>query len=388
MSDLAAAAAALGAPEELVERSATARAVAMGTTVTDVLSAWAGGAAPVAAAAAPSPPEPAAPVAQQAAEQVAEPVAAIESPVAIQAPVAVMVETPIEEDPIDPVPLSTRIATAGRFGVRAGLLAGLVTALFSSQWLLPRASVVGESGAFEAAIEVTPNWVIVGSVLMGIAFGLAIAGITRSLTSLRDPAMRLTSPAAVTGLVGGVSGAVLGAGLGAVVLGSGQASALNPEVTVIPVAAALAWTVLGWMAAGWLIAAATQMFGVPAGVDSEAAEETSVIRRRLVSGFGIPVVAAATIATFVLPLAWVFIQFPGFAPLVGVFVAAAIVGFAGLAASRPGMRITTGEFFVAFAGIAVVVLILVSVLLVQGGGHGEAGEEPLDEASFATSLIS
>ena len=70
MSDLlAAAAAALGAPEHLVERSAAARADAEGLAVEDLLAAWAGGApAPAGAAASgaapkaePAPPPPAAP---------------------------------------------------------------------------------------------------------------------------------------------------------------------------------------------------------------------------------------------------------------------------------------------------------------------------------------
>ncbi len=43
MSDLAAAAAALGVPEAIVRRSAEARAKATGATVDDVLTAWAGG---------------------------------------------------------------------------------------------------------------------------------------------------------------------------------------------------------------------------------------------------------------------------------------------------------------------------------------------------------
>ncbi|HEX5671809.1 MAG TPA: hypothetical protein VFY46_03710, partial [Acidimicrobiia bacterium] len=43
MSDLAAAAAALGVPEAIVRRSAEARAKATGATVDEVLTAWAGG---------------------------------------------------------------------------------------------------------------------------------------------------------------------------------------------------------------------------------------------------------------------------------------------------------------------------------------------------------
>jgi cytochrome c oxidase cbb3-type subunit II len=58
MSDLAAAAAALGLPEALVERSAAARAAETGASVDDILAEWAGGApAPVAEPAEAPPPE-------------------------------------------------------------------------------------------------------------------------------------------------------------------------------------------------------------------------------------------------------------------------------------------------------------------------------------------
>jgi hypothetical protein len=50
MSDLAAAAAAIGAPEELVQRSAEARAAATGSSVDEIIAAWAGGGSAPAAA--------------------------------------------------------------------------------------------------------------------------------------------------------------------------------------------------------------------------------------------------------------------------------------------------------------------------------------------------
>ena len=56
MSDLAAAAEAMGTPEELVERSAEARAAAIGSTTEAILTAWADSSAPAAAPAAEAPP--------------------------------------------------------------------------------------------------------------------------------------------------------------------------------------------------------------------------------------------------------------------------------------------------------------------------------------------
>lgn len=67
MSDLSAAAAALGVPEPIVQRSAAARAAATGTSVEEVLAAWAGGAPPAAPPAEEKPAGPAA--AETAAEE-------------------------------------------------------------------------------------------------------------------------------------------------------------------------------------------------------------------------------------------------------------------------------------------------------------------------------
>ena len=179
---------------------------------------------------------------------------------------------------------------------------------------------------------------------------------------------------------------MVGALLGSIVVGAGSPSEVDPTIQVVPVFAGLLWLLAGWMAGGWAIAALVQSIGVPAGVHDHESEETDVVRKRLVSGFAIPAIAAVSIATFVIPLAWIFIQFPGFAPLLAVIVAVGILAFASLSASRPGMRISTGEFAAAAAGVGVVLLILVSVLLVQGVGHGDESHEGEETATEDTSV--
>lgn len=89
MSDLlAAAAAALGTPEAIVQRSAQARAEATGSSVDEILAAWAGGEA----APAPSPPVEAPPPAEPAATAEPEP-AAPPAPPVIEVPSAAL--TPV-----------------------------------------------------------------------------------------------------------------------------------------------------------------------------------------------------------------------------------------------------------------------------------------------------
>ncbi|MDH3518458.1 MAG: hypothetical protein OEM66_05995, partial [Acidimicrobiia bacterium] len=151
MSDLLAAAAeALSAPAELVKRSAAARAQALGSTVDDVLASWTGG-APAAVVAAPTP----APVVSTEAVPVAEPAPA---PVAVleaepERPVPV-VAAPAELLPVvEPVSLAERVKAGAKSGAIVGGLMALISILFSIQWMLPRASVIGADGDFAPAVE-------------------------------------------------------------------------------------------------------------------------------------------------------------------------------------------------------------------------------------------
>jgi cytoskeletal protein RodZ len=66
----------------------------------------------------------------------------------------------------------------------------------------------------------------------------------------------------------------------------------------------------------------------------------------------------------------------GGAAVLAVFAAAAILGVAAMSASRPTMRVTFGEFLVAVAGIATVVLIIFAVIQTQAG---PPQEEPAAE---------
>ncbi|MCJ7726209.1 MAG: cytochrome c [Acidimicrobiia bacterium] len=101
MSDqLAAVAAALGAPPEIVMRSAQARAKADGTTAEAVLAAWSGGeAVPAAAAPAPAAQPVPAPAAEPAVAETATP-----APIATPAPAAAPEPAPAAETEPEPEP--------------------------------------------------------------------------------------------------------------------------------------------------------------------------------------------------------------------------------------------------------------------------------------------
>ena len=101
---LEAAAQVVGAPPELVQRSAEARADADGVPVEEVLAAWAGGGAvPASAPAAPSPPAPVAPSPPAPVAPSPAPVAASPAPAAVPSPTPVPVAPAAPPSPALPV---------------------------------------------------------------------------------------------------------------------------------------------------------------------------------------------------------------------------------------------------------------------------------------------
>ncbi len=372
---LAAAASTMDVPEALVKRSAEARSKSTGASIDEILQAWAGGGPAPVGSSSPTPPEPqtavatepSAPVVSESAEETA-PAAQSVPPVA---PVAVALMDEPAEEPVDAAPLRERVRVGGRIGMGFGVVAAVFVMVFSAQWLLPRAGVApSETGDVVFAFSVAAGSLLLGSGLIGIALGVAGAAFIRAVTGWKSPGMRLVSSTTSSLVVGAVAGLVTGIVVASVVAGSGVEDTLDPTVTVVPMLAALVWTLFGWVAGGWMIGALVHALGVPDGLDEAEKTEGTVVQRRLSAAFGLPVVAAVSIALIVLPAAWVFIQFPGWAPVIAIFISGAIIAFAFLAAARPGMRITAGEFLVAAAGVGVVVLILASVLFTQGaGGH-------------------
>lgn len=126
MSDLAAAAGAMNTPEDLVKRSAAARAAATGSTAEEVLAAWAGG-APAPAG------EPSQPAPEPAPEPEPEPEPATAPPT--EAPAAPEPEDTIAQQPVTAMaqPPATPPVLTGRtehpFALMAGAIGLLAIAL-------------------------------------------------------------------------------------------------------------------------------------------------------------------------------------------------------------------------------------------------------------------
>jgi len=373
-------AAALNAPESLIRRSAAARATANGTTIDDVLAAWAGG-APVAVStpAAASEPGPE-PVATEPAPT-PEPVAAAS---VIVAPSQVVVAVEPEPEPVEllePVPLSKRIRSATRVGAWTGLVLGLTGFLIATTWWAENATVTGE-GPYTPVIQANSTSVIIGVALVSIVFGAIAAGLSRASAAWANPGMQLRNSPASTGWLGALIGLLLGIGAAAL-LTSGFGTPVEGVEGMIhlPVLPTLAVTLLGGAVLGGITAAATQVVAVPVAVAGDA-DEIAEVKGRLGGALTIPALGLLILVLLVLPFAWALIESShltsGGAAVVAIVTALGILGFASLAGTRPNVKISLGEAMIALVGIATVLLIVFAVLLARSSGEeqeNQAGEE-------------
>jgi hypothetical protein len=395
---LEAASTALGTPRELVQRSAAARAAANGTSVDDILAAWAGDEPPPPPAAAEPEAETPAPEPQPEQEPEPEPEQEPEAaPEPVVAPAAVIEEAPqppaepaIEYEPepvLEPVPLATRVKTAVRIGAWTGAALGVVGFLVSSAFWAPNTTALPDSGP---VVQISPNSVILAIALVSVVFGAIVAGMSRAATAWTNPAMQLSSSRAATAWIGAALGLILGVVGGAMLNGFGTpVEGSDPALIQLPVLSTLFVMIIGGAILGALTALVPQLLGVPVAVDDDDAEEVQTVKSRLRSAVSIPVAGLLLLVLLVLPFAFALIESNHFAPGVGgaivaIIAAGGVLGFSALAGSRPEMRISFGDLMVAVIGIGVVLLIIISVLFAtQSDDHAE---EPAQEEAAVVSL--
>lgn len=410
MSDLLTAASeAMNVPEPLVERSARARAEETGASYEDILTAWAGGEAVAASAPEAAETSPADESEPEVTETPSEPAAPVQptvptatQPTAPARPAAAMVAAPVTvetEEEIEPLPLADRVRIAGKIGAWTGVALGLVGLVVASTWLLSAASVAGEEGAFVPAVEVTTSRVLIGVALFSVVFGVVVAALSRTAAEWTDPGARLEGRSGVTVGLGAILGLVLGAAAGAVMVSAFAEPVEGAQgVAIMRIIPSAIVVLVGGAVLGFATAALVQLVGVPSGVDEESAEEIQEVRSRLSAAVSIPLGAVLILGILVLPLGLTFIRSNEFAAggaaVLAILAAAGILGFATLSASRPTMRISFGEFLVAAAGIATVVLIIFAVFSSraepeeEGEGETATEEEVGDEGSTETTVPS
>lgn len=385
MSDVQTAGATMGIPPDLVQRSAAARAAADGTSVDEILAAWAGDAPPPAPAqtaeseAAPAEQEQESePRVEEETEPAAAAVAVIEEP-EIAAPPTEPEFEPEAEEELQPVPLAVRLKTAVRVGAWTGAALGVIGFLVASAFWAPNATVLPDSAP---VVQVAPTGMLIGVGVVSIFFGAVVAGVSRAAAAWANPAMQLSSSKAGTVWLGSAIGLVLGVVAGATLSGFGTpVEGSDPAIVQLPVLSTLFVMVIGGAILGAATALVPQLLGVPVAVDENDAEEVETVKARLGNAIGIPVAGLAILVFLVLPFGFTLIESNHLAPGVGgavvaIITAGGILGFAALAGSRPEMRISLGDLVVAIIGIGVVLIIIISVLFAaQSGDHSdEQGE--------------
>jgi hypothetical protein len=394
---LTAAADALNVPETLVQRSAAARATANGTSLDDVLSAWAGGAPAAGAAPAPAPAstEEAAPpsdesVSEPAPSPAAEPQPAAEpelAPAAAPAAAAVAAE-PEPEILLESVPLRRRVRTAMRVGAWTGAGLGLIGFVVASNWWAATSTVTGEE-SFIPVIQVDSNGVIIGAALISVVFGAVIASLSRAAASWASPGMQLSNSPSSTAWIGALIGILLGVIAGAVLTGMGIPVEGVEGVVQLPVLATIGVMAIGGAILGGLTATVTQAIGVPVAVPEGSGEEIESVRRRLGSAFGIPLTGLLLLLLLVLPFAWVLIESnhlaEGGAAIIGILAAVGILGFASLAGTKPNIKLSFGEVMVAVIGIGTILVLILAVMFARS--PDEESEEPAAEPEAAITLV-
>ncbi|HUG08858.1 MAG TPA: hypothetical protein VMP13_08195 [Acidimicrobiia bacterium] len=380
MSDVQTAGAAMGIPPDLVQRSAAARAEADGTSIDDVLAAWAGDAPPPAPSAPPED-EPTAdaeaqpePEAETEEEPAAEAVAVIDEPESDPSRPEVEYE-PEPEEELEPVPLGVRLKTAVRVGAWTGAALGVVGFLAASAFWAPNATALPEAGP---VVQVGPTGLLIGVVLVSLAFGAIVAGVSRAATGWANPAMQLSGSNAGTVWLGAAVGVVLGVVAGTMLSGFGTpVEGSDPPLVQLPVLPTLFVMVIGGAILGAATALVPQLLGVPVALDDEDSEEVDTVKTRLGNAIGIPLAGVILLVMLVLPFGFTLIESNHLAPGVGgavvaIIAAGGILGFAALAGSRPEMKISFGDLMVAVIGIGVVLIIIISVLFaLQSDDDGE-----------------
>ena len=395
MSDLSQALSeSMNVPEELVMRSARARAEASGSSVDDVLAAWSGGGA-VAAAPAPVAAQAAAPAAaaEPAPTMEAAPVEAVETSGFETAVSAVAVAVPaVIEEPIVSVSIRDRMTFAIKFGAAIGFLFGVFAAVVSTRFVLTRIIPVFEDELLVARFVAEPADVALYLAVITAVFGAVLARGAAQVPAWFDRGQTIRSSLRSLTVVGAAVGAVTGLIGSGVLMGMGESiePILETDVALVamaPVASSVALVAL-MVVLGGVIAAGVQLLALPAGLTESEEEESDVIRHRLVTSYLMPVMVIVAIAAFVLPFAWLLVTFHASAPLIAMVAASGILGFAALAASRPNGTITGGEFVIAALGIGTVLLFIALVTNATSGEGGHEGEADHSEEAAVVRMVS
>jgi len=351
-----------GVPQELVSRSAQARAEASGVDVNNILSSWSSGEAVDVTTAVKS----AEPVVETVEEAVVEE-AVVEEAVIVESAVLTIeeVEPPVVEPP---VVLFTKITKALQYGSLFGVIAGFIQAFLMSSNLYEGLVLESETLKLIASYEerdfilnlalTTTFFAVINTINIKKILETNFAGFGIHTSDRESVFLGLG-----LGLIFGSSSAFLiTSSIGQTIEGILPE---DPTTYLIPVFGSFWRVVLFGVVSQSLITLITMVLGVPKGLNLYEQEQADIVRKRITGSIVVPVGAILSGGAVAIFISQVFINFHDYAPLFALIISATILLFASIMSSAPKIKITRNEVLIAGAGILTLIIIIASVAASQ-----------------------
>ncbi|RZP21762.1 MAG: hypothetical protein EVA29_02440 [Candidatus Actinomarinales bacterium] len=363
-----------GVPQELVSRSAQARAEANGVDINNILSSWSSGEIVA------TTPQVDSPEAVEEEVLVSETVEeevlvseAVEEEVLVSE--AVEGEVLVSEAVVDtieevgpPVNLSTKIIKTIQYGSLFGVVSGFIQAFILSSNLYD--GLVLESETLKLIANYEQSRYILNLALTTTFFGVINAVNIKKIldTNFEGFGIKTSDTESVflglgLGLMfGSSSGFLITSSIGQVIEGILPE---DPTTYLIPVFGSFWRVVFLGIFSQSLIALITMILGVPKGLDVYEQGEADIIRKRITGSIVVPfgaIISGGIVSVFI---SQVFINFHDYAVLFALIISATILLFASIMSSAPKIKITRNEVLIAGLGILTLIVIIVSVAASQ-----------------------
>ena len=348
-----------GVPQELVSRSAQARAEANGVDINNILSSWSSG-----EVVAPSPQAGnEEPVVAETVEE--EPVIAEtveEEPVVAETVVATI------EEVAPPVTLFTKIIKTLQYGSLFGVVAGFIQAFIISSNLYD--GLVLESETLKLIANYEQSRYILNLALTTTFFAIVNSVNIKKILDTNFEGFGIHTSDRESVFLGLGLGLIFGSSTGFLITSSiGQVIEgilpEDPTTYLIPVFGSFWRVVLFGIFSQSLIALTTMILGVPKGLDVYEQEQADIVRKRITGSIVVPlgaIISGGIVSVFI---SQVFINFHDYAVLFALIISATILLFASIMSSAPKIKITRNEVLIAGAGILTLIVIIASVAASQ-----------------------
>jgi len=368
-----------GVPQELVSRSAQARAEANGVDINNILASWSSGEV---VAASPKVDTPEAVVPETVVEEAVVPETVVEEAVVPETVVeeAVVPETVVEEAVVPetvvgtieevgpPVTLFNKIVKTVQYGSLFGIVAGFIQAFIISSNLYD--GLVLESETLKLIANYEQSRYILNLALTTTFFAIINTVNIKKILDTNFDGFGIHTSDRESVFLGLGLGLIFGSSSGFLITSSvGQVFEgilpEDPTTYLIPVFGSFWRVVLFGIISQSLIALITMVLGVPKGLDVYEQEQADIIRKRITGSIVVPLGAILSGGIVAVFISQVFINFHDYAVLSALIISATVLLFASIMSSAPKIKITKNEVLIAGAGILTLIVIIASVAASQ-----------------------